>query len=149
MHATALPRLPKSFWIIAVLGLLWNLLGLAMFFMQVTLSPEALAAMPAAQREIHGATPAWIDVTFGLTVVSGVVSGVLGAVGLLMRRRWAVVMFGVSLVALAVQLLGAYLVTPAGAASGAAGLGLPVLLIVIAFALLAYACNVASRGWLA
>lgn len=145
MHATALLRLPKSFWTIAVLGLLWNLLGLAMFFLQVTLSPEALAAMPAAQREIHGATPAWIDVTFGLTVVSGV----LGAVGLLMRRRWAVVMFGVSLVALAVQLLGAYLVTPAGAASGAAGLGLPVLLIVIAFALLAYACNVASRGWLA
>ena len=145
MHATALPMLPKSFWIIAVLALLWNLLGLAMFVMQVTLSPEALAAMPAAQREIHGSTPAWINVAFGLAVVSGV----LGAVGLLMRRRWAVVMFALSLAALAVQLLGAYLVTPAWAASGVAGLGLPVLLIVIAFALLAYARNVASRGWLA
>lgn len=145
MQATVLPMLPKSLWIIAVLALLWNLLGLAMFVMQVTLSHEALAAMPVAQREVHEATPAWINVAFGLAVASGV----LGAVGLLMRRRWVVAMSALSLAALAVQLLGAYLVTPAWASSGAAGLGLPVLLVVIAFALLAYARNVASRGWLA
>lgn len=145
MNATALPMLSKSLWIIAVLALLWNLLGLAMFVMQVTMSPAALAALPAAQREIQAATPAWLTIAFGLAVVSGV----LGAAGLLLRRRWAVAMFTLSLVALVVQVLGTYLVTPAWAASGAAGLGMPVVLLLIAVALLAYARHAAGRRWLA
>ena len=145
MHATALPMLPKSYWIIAGLALLWNLLGLAMFAMQATLSPDALAAMPAAQREIAVATPDWVNVAFALAVVGGV----LGAVGLLMRRRWALAMFAVSLLALAVQVLGTYLATPAWSLAGTASLGMPVLLVAIALALLAYARQAAARRWLA
>lgn len=144
MNAAALPMLPKPYWIIAVLALLWNLLGLAMFVMQVTMSPEAVAAMPAAQREVHDATPPWITIAFGVAVVAGV----LGAAGLLLRRRWATAMFAASLAALVAQVLGTYLVTPAWAAAGAAGLALPALLIVIGVALLAYARHAAGRHWL-
>ena len=145
MNATTVSMLPKRFWIIAVLALLWNLLGLAMFVMQVTMSPETLAAMPAAQREVVEATPSWLDAAFGVAVASGV----LGAVGLLLRGRWAVPMFALSLAAVLVQVLAGYLVTPAWAASGAAGLVLPALLIAIAIALLGYARAAARRGWLA
>lgn len=138
------PTLPKSYWIIATIALLWNLLGLAMFAMQVTMSPEALAALPAEQRQVYEATPMWINAAFGVAVVAGV----LGAVGLLVRRRWAALLFAVSLVALVVQVLGAYLVTPAWAAYGAAGLLMPVLLLAIAAALWSYARKAAARGWL-
>ena len=34
-----------AFWIIGVLALLWNLLGLASFFMYVNMSEDALALM--------------------------------------------------------------------------------------------------------
>lgn len=145
MNATTVSMLPKRFWIIAVLALLWNLLGLAMFVMQVTMSPETLAAMPATQREVVEATPSWLDAVFGVAVASGV----LGAVGLLLRRRWAVPMFALSLAAVLVQVLAGYLVTPAWAASGAAGLVLPALLIAIAIALVGYARTAVRRGWLA
>lgn len=138
------PTLPKSYWIIATIALLWNLLGLAMFAMQVTMSPEALAALPAEQRQVYEATPMWINAAFGVAVVAGV----LGAVGLLVRRRWAALLFAVSLVALVVQVLGAYLVTPAWAAYGAAGLLMPALLLAIAAALWSYARKAAARGWL-
>ena len=47
-----------------------------------------------------------------------------------------------------VQILGAYLVTPAWAAYGAAGLLMPVLLLAIAAALWSYARKAAARGWL-
>lgn len=144
MNDIAVSNLPKSFWIIAVLALLWNLLGLAMFAMHIMMAPEMLAAMPAGQREVVEATPFWLDVVFGVAVVAGV----LGAVGLLLRGVWAVAMFAVSLAALLVQVLGGYLVTPAWAASGAAGLVMPVLLLVIAVALLAYARKAQSRHWL-
>ncbi len=57
-------------------------------------------------------------------------------------------MFAVSLAVVLVQVLGGYLVTPAWSASWVSGLGLPVLLIVIAAALLAYSRHAAHRGGL-
>ncbi|OHE84119.1 MAG: hypothetical protein A2579_02185 [Lysobacterales bacterium RIFOXYD1_FULL_69_11] len=144
MSTITAPALPKSFWIIATIALLWNLLGLAMFAMQVTMSPESLAALPAEQRQVYEATPMWINAAFGVAVVAGV----LGAIALLMRRRWAAMLFAISLVALVVQILGAFLVTPAWAAYGAAGLVMPLLLLAISAALWSYARKAAARGWL-
>ena len=144
MNTTAAATLPRSYWIIATIALLWNLLGLAMFAMQVTMSPETLAALPAEQRQVYEATPMWINAAFGVAVIAGV----LGAIGLLVRRRWAAMLFAISLVALVVQVLGAYLVTPAWSAYGAAGLLMPALLLAIAVALWTYARQAAARGWL-
>jgi len=86
----------------------------------------------------------WINAAFGVAVVAGV----LGAIALLMRRRWAAMLFAISLVALVVQILGAFLVTPAWAAYGAAGLVMPLLLLAISAALWSYARKAAARGWL-
>ena len=66
-------------------ALLWNLAELAMFVMRVSPSPAALAAMHEAQRSVHVATPAWINVVFGLAVTRGVI----GSLALLTRRDWA------------------------------------------------------------
>ena len=127
----------RRYLLVGTLGLLWNLIGVAMFVMQVTLSPDALAAMPEAQRAVYAATPMWLNVIFGLAVASGV----LGSIGLLVRRAWATPLLLLSLLAVVVQMVAAYLVTPAWAASGAAGLVLPVLLVVIAFGLWRYAAG--------
>ena len=43
------PR-PAWYMIAAIAALLWNLLGVAMFAMHYTLSPEALAALPRSSR---------------------------------------------------------------------------------------------------
>ena len=141
--AAAAPR-RWTFWVIAFIALLWNLIGMAMFVMQMQLTAEMIAAMPAPQREVYAATPAWINLVFGAAVVSGV----LGAISLFMKKRWAVPLFLISLVAIAVQLLGAYLVTPVWQASGAAGLALPVMLVVIALYLWWYARDAAAKGWI-
>ena len=144
MHTQSGPVRPKAHGWVAALALVWNLIGLAMFAMQVTMDETRLAALPEADRQIYLATPGWVNVAFGFAVIGGV----LGALGLLLRRRWAVAMFAVSLLALLVQFAGAYLSTPAWEAYGAAGLAMSALLLVIALALLAYARRSAARGWL-
>lgn len=141
LHASSLPR---RFWVIAILALAWNLLGAAMFAMQVNLSPEAIAAMPAPQRDVHSATPAWVFAAFGTAVFAGV----FGAVGLLLRQRWAVALFGVSLAALVLQVVATFLLTPAWSAMGPSSLAMPVLLLVIASLLLGHARTAARRGWI-
>jgi hypothetical protein len=105
------------------------------FVMQVSMSPEQVAALPAADRAVHDATPAWLTAAFALAVGGGV----LGSIGLLLRQRWAVAAFAVSLLALVVQIAGGYLVTPVWQASGAAGAAMPALLLTIGVVLLWYA----------
>ena len=144
MNTAIMPSRPASFWFIAVLALLWNLLGVAIFLMQMTMSPEMLAAMPPEQQRVQEATPSWLNIVFAVAVFSGA----LGATGLLLKKRWAVPLFGLSLIAVLVQLAAAYLLTPVWEASGVAGLFLPAALILIAALLLGYSRKAAARGWL-
>lgn len=138
-----IPR-SKGFWLVAILALVWNLIGVVMFWMQVNMGAEGLARMTEQQRQVYEATPMWLNVAFAIAVFGGV----LGALGMLMGKRWAVTMFFVSLLALLVQMIGAYLVTPAWDAYGAAGLVMPAVLIVIALLFWRYAQKCVVRGWL-
>lgn len=135
---------PVLYRFVAVFALLWNLVGLAMFCMQVTLTPQAVAALPPEQQQIHAAMPGWVYVFFGIAVVSGV----LGALGLLLRRRWAVPLLLVSLLGVVMQMASAYAVTPVWALTGVAGAVFPLLLVLVCLLLWLFARKVAARGGL-
>jgi hypothetical protein len=77
-----------------------------------------------------------------------VFAGAFGAVGLLMKRRWAVILFQLSLAALVVQIAGTFAVTPAWSAMGPMSLAMPALILVIALFLLSYAGKAAARRWI-
>ena len=135
---------PVSFRIVAVLGLLWNLYGVAMFWLNLTITPEAISALPEAEREITRAMPRWIMLPFGVATLGGVA----GMLAMLLRRRVAVPLLLVSLLALVVQFVAVYLTTPVWALTGASGAVLPLVLWVVALALWLYARRASARGWL-
>lgn len=138
----ATPR-PTSYWVITILALLWNLAGVAMFCLQLNMDPGVVAALPAPQREVYEATPAWLNALFGIAVVAGL----LGSVGLALKKRWAAMLFLLSLLAVLVQMAAAYAVTPAWTAYGPAGLLMPVVVTAIAAFLWWYARSAAAKGW--
>lgn len=144
MNVAAATSRPTSFWVIAIAALVWNLLGLAMFYLQVNMSPDQLAAMPPEQRQVYEGTPPWLNIAFGI----GVIGGVLGAIALLMKKKWAVMLFLISLIAVLVQMVGAYVATPAWVVYGAAGLIMPLVVLAIALFLWRYSGKAAARGWL-
>ena len=51
--------IPRSFMIIAAVALVWNLLGVTAYIMQVTMDEASLLALPEAERLIYETTPAW------------------------------------------------------------------------------------------
>lgn len=134
---------PTRFWVISVAALLWNLLGMVMFFQHVTMTPEALAALPEAERAVHESAPAWVNIAFGVAVFGGV----LGAIGLLLKQRWAVTMFLFSLIGLVVQLASVYLLTSAWQVTGPAGAVMPLVLVLIAIFLWWYARKAVAKEW--
>ncbi|HVK51868.1 MAG TPA: hypothetical protein VM469_09055 [Pseudoxanthomonas sp.] len=144
MNATLdLPR-SKSFWVVGILALLWNLLGVVMFFLQLTMSAEQLAALPADEQAIYNAVPQWLYVVFAIAVFGGV----LGAIGLLAKKRWAVTMFFVSLLAVLAQYVGLFTSTPAWDLKGLGTLVMPGIVFLIALYLWWYSQKAAVRGWL-
>ncbi|MEZ0470805.1 hypothetical protein [Luteimonas salinilitoris] len=145
MGTTVATAPTKGYWAIAVIALLWNLLGVVMFVVQANMTPEMLAALPPEQRQLIEGTPAWIDAAFAVAVFGGV----LGALGLLLRKRWARVLFVVSMLALLVQICGSLALTPAWRVHGPAVLAMPVLLLAIAGFLVWYSRKAVARGWIA
>lgn len=135
---------PLWFWIVSVLGLLWNLIGVFMFYTQLTLTPEAVAALPPEQQRINAAMPSWVYAFFGIAVIAGA----LGSLGLLLRKRWAVPLLLVSLLGVAAQMASAYVTTPVWALTGAAGAVFPVILFVVCLLLWRFARKAAARGWI-
>lgn len=139
----AAPR-PLGFWVVSVLALLWNLVGMAIFFMQVNMPPEALAAMPAEQRALYESTPVWVNGAFAVAVFGGA----LGSAMLLMRKRLALPLLALSLLGVLVQMGYTYLMTPAFRVYGASGAILPALLVLIALFLVWFARRSLARGWI-
>jgi len=140
--ATGTP--PRSFWIVSILALAWNLLGVASYLMTVKMSPAALAAMPEAERALYQNIPAWVTSSFAIAVFGGTLACIL----LLMRKRLATTLFLVSLLAILVQMGHAFFMTNMLAVRGAAGAALPLCVIVAALFLLWYSRGAQSRGWL-
>ena len=70
MNAPVAKR-PAWFWAVAVLALLWNVFGLAMFYLQYTMSPEQLAQLPEAQRGLQEGFPDWLWALYAVAVVAG------------------------------------------------------------------------------
>ncbi|MCB1665759.1 MAG: hypothetical protein KDK05_26210 [Candidatus Competibacteraceae bacterium] len=135
-------RPPRSFWLVALGSLLWNLIGVMNFVYTVTLSPETLAAMPEAERILYTDIPFFVNACFALAVFSGTLASVL----LLMRRAICVSAFLVSLAAIVLQVGFGLWLTPMLEAQGAAALALPALITLFAGVFLWYSRRMAALG---
>ena len=133
-----------NFWIIGGVALVWNLIGLAMYISQVTAGPEAYAQYTEAQQAFMTGMPGWATSAFAIAVSTGV----LGSLLLLLRKGLAVIMFIASLLGIIVQQAHAFVFANGLEVWGTTGLVLPIVLIVVAVALLMYSRAAKAKNWL-
>ncbi len=137
-------QVPRSFWVIGAVALVWNLLGLMAYLMQVTMDEATLATMSAADRAVYESMPTWVVSAFAIAVNAGVLASLL----LLLRRTWAVPVFVVSLAAVVVQDVGAFFVAGALEGRGATSAVMPLLVLLIGGYLVIYSRSAKQKGWL-
>ena len=99
---------PIWFWVISVTFLLWYMMDMSMFFMRVFMTDEAINAMPANQQGMFR-VPQWVNIVFA----GEVFGGTLGCVGLLLRKKWALWLFVVSIVGALSQTFYVYFLSDA------------------------------------
>lgn len=142
---TTVVRPPRWYWIVSWLAVAWMLVGVMAWVMDLMMDEAAFARMSEAQRELYRRRPAWLFADYAVAIFSGLA----GAIGLVVRKSWAVIAFGISLAAVFVQF--GYFVFGMGAVEligAAAALPFPLVIIAIGVALLWLSMEAQKRGWI-
>ena len=138
----------KSFLIIGILALLWNIMGLFQFimaaFMQDTMLETYGETYTPQEMELFLNTPSWYYVVFGICTITGV----LGSIAVLLKKKIAVPLFLVSLVTVLVVQGYWMLGTLAIALLGTEAIIMPMLVIVTSIFLYFYCKGARQNNWL-
>jgi hypothetical protein len=132
---------PAWYWIVAVAALLFELTGTYLYTSSLMLDP---ASLPLDQRAIYDATPQWMTIAWGVAIASGLI----GAIGLLLRLRFAQPMLLISLLAVAVQFSGIFLVRQLRELTPEDHLIVPVIILLLAYGIWQTSKLAQKRGWL-
>ncbi|HKY26774.1 MAG TPA: hypothetical protein VJM12_02385 [Pyrinomonadaceae bacterium] len=135
---------PPWYWVIAAVALLWNLVGCTFFAMELFAQEAFMESMTEPQKEWIRSIPSWIYIVYGLAVSTGVV----GSIGLFLRKGWTTLMFTICLVAVIVQMVYTMIIGGGLQVMGPSGLVMPSVVIAIAAALLWFSRFARSRSWL-
>lgn len=135
---------PTWFKVVAVVALLWNLLGCFAFVSDLRLTPEDLATLPEAQQALYAARPGW---ALAATAVA-VFGGALGAIGLLLRRKWAFPLFVLSLLGIIVQDFGLFVLADGATLAGPVAVVMQAVVLAVGIGLVVLSRKGIARGWL-
>ena len=137
---------PGWFITVAIILLLWAIAGVASFAAHVFAGEKLAAEQGAWDLAYYRALPAWFAWDYAICTLSGLA----GAVALLMRSRWAVALYVVSLLGVVIQFgyvfLGTDLISQKGAT---ATMPFPMFIALMGGMQIAVARMAAKRGWIA
>ncbi|WP_108869221.1 hypothetical protein [Aquimarina aquimarini] len=134
---------PVWFWVIGIIALLWNIMGVMAYIGQAFITNEALALLPENEQNFYKNTPIWVTAAFAIAVFSGT----LGCIALLVRRKWASFLFIASLLGVLGQAVYNFFIQDYIALSGSRVI-MPCIVIVVAFFLVWFAKKSQSNLWI-
>jgi hypothetical protein len=135
-------RTPVHLWIVGVLALLWNAMG-AFNYLATQLELESyMSQFTEEQLAYYYGFPAWAVAGWAFAVWGAVA----GSIGLLLRRKWSVVAFAVSLAGMVVNSIYTLLLSNGIEVMGGGGMFFTVVIWIVAIFLLLYARAQAKRG---
>jgi len=132
---------PIWFWIVSVIALIWNGLGVMAYLTRAFMTDEMIAELPAeAQAEFLVEYPAWYTAAFALAVFCGA----LGCLALIIKKKWAYPLLVISALGAIVQHIYLFMnVDMDGAA-----MVMPILVIGVCIFLIWFAKNAISKNWI-
>ncbi|MDU8887101.1 hypothetical protein RXV94_13100 [Yeosuana sp. MJ-SS3] len=129
---------PIWFWIVSVIALVWNGMGVNAYLQQAYNTESFREMYPPEQLEIIANHPAWLTAAFAIAVFGGA----LGSITLLLRKKWAVTLFLISLIAVIVQMGYAFI------NDQVTSMVMVLMIIVFAIFLVWFSRKSAAKGWI-
>lgn len=135
-------RAPWHLWLVGILALLWTAWGAFGYLATQMRLDFAMSGLNEEQVAYFNGFPAWATAAWAI----GVWSAFLGSVTLLLRKRWAVWLYALSLVGLVGSTVYIFAASEGVAVMGTGVIGLYAVIWIVAIALLLYARAQAKKG---
>jgi len=137
-------KTPWHLWLVGVIALLFNAIGVFDFVMAMTQGAAymAKAGMTPEQIAHYQQMPGWMTAVWAV----GVWGALLGSVLLLLRKRWAAPVFAISLAAFALSLLYTYVLTEGGRIMGSQNAIASTVIAVLLIFFTVYSGRMGQRG---
>ncbi|SFZ91653.1 hypothetical protein SAMN05428642_102191 [Flaviramulus basaltis] len=129
---------PIWFWVISVIALIWNGMGVAQYLGQAYKTESWRSSLTDEQFEIISNLPSWLTGAFAVAVFTGL----LGSLGLLLRKKWSYYLLVLSLLAVIIQ-MGYILIQ-----GQSDNIGMTILIVVFAIFLAWFSKKTILKGWL-
>lgn len=133
-----------NFWIVGGAALVWNLIGLLLYYQDVTTTPGDLEQATQELRDLLLDRPMWATSAYAVAVTSGV----FGCLLMLFRKSWAVPMFTLSLIGVIIQDFYVFVLANAYATIGPVWSTVSLVVLLIAALLVWYSRQARAKGWL-
>ena len=138
MTETSTNKPPVWFWIVSGIALIWNGLGVDGYLGQAYNTERYRNSFSAEELEIAANAPAWITAAFAIAVFAAVI----GAIGLLLRKKWATFFWIISLIAVILQIGYAFITDQV------INLVMAIMILVFAFIFLWFSRKSQAKGWI-
>jgi len=137
-------KTPFHLWIVGILSLLWNAGGAFDYVMSKTKNEGYMAQLSPEQMAFLEGVPVWFSATWAI----GVWFSVFGSILLLLRSRFAVQAFGLSLIGLIISSIYTYGLAEQRTfeAGGMAAVIFSIIIPVVLVLLLIYARRMTRKG---
>jgi len=138
MSENSIIKPPIWFYIVSVLGLFWNGMGVNAYLQQAYNTDSYKEMYSPEHIEIAAGFPAWVTAAFAIAVFGGV----LGCLALLLRKKWAVSLLLLSLLAVIVQMGYLLINGPVN------NMVMTLMIIVFALFFVWFSRKSAANGWI-
>jgi hypothetical protein len=135
-------KTPVHLWIVAVLSLLWNLVGAFDYLATQTRMESYMSQFTQEQLDYFYGIPAWAVSGWAI----GVWGAVVGSVGLLLRKKWAEWAFCLSLFGMAVSSIHSFLLSNGMEIMGSGAVVFSLVIWIVAIFLYVYSRKQAKAG---
>jgi len=137
-------NIPKWFFVIAVLAVVWNALGVMAYLSMTFMSTEEFMKLPETQRNLELAMPMWAKAAFAIAVFAGFIGSLL----LVLKKSIAFFALVLSFIAVCVQQYNfIYLMDGFNFIDSSAKI-MTIMIIVVGVLLIGLAHYANSKNWL-
>lgn len=138
-------KAPSWFKVVSIFLFIWNILGLLSFFTHVFITDEMIATYSEAEQNLYTEYPLWTNIVFAVATITGF----LGALLLLIKKKIAKTLFLISLLAIIPQMIHNLFFTSSIEVYGAIEAFLMPLIVIVLGILSIYISHVGNKkDWL-
>ncbi|MEP0213441.1 MAG: hypothetical protein ABJD66_09530 [Cellulophaga sp.] len=144
MNTETTSKIPVWFWVIAVIALIWNCMGVMAYIAEAYISDEIFSSFTKEVQELYNKRPSWVTGAYAIAVFGGVLASML----LLIRKKAAKTVFLISLAGIIAQNVYTFFMSNALKVLGTSSIYFPIMIIVIAVFLFLFSNYATKKGWL-